>query len=152
VLMVGSEQEAKSFLQDYQRRHIEACDEWRAWDGDKSREWDRRLTASTTRSANATRSAHWLKTWCSRLCWSARISGVEMSCPDCERAIAEVAELRAEFCALEQRLLATLDAMSKIFNNFEAKNEALSASFDRQLARVEAAVRSAGKDEPPLRH
>jgi hypothetical protein len=40
VLAVGSEQEAESFLQDYQRRHQAACQAWRAWDADKSREWD----------------------------------------------------------------------------------------------------------------
>jgi hypothetical protein len=75
-----------------------------------------------------------------------------MSCPDCERAIGEIAELRAEFYALEQRLLATLDAMSKIFDNFEAKHQALSASIDRHLARMEAAARSTEKEEPPICH
>jgi hypothetical protein len=40
VLAVGSELEAKNFLRDYRRRHLEASREWRAWDGDQSREWD----------------------------------------------------------------------------------------------------------------
>jgi hypothetical protein len=40
VLMVGSEREAESFLRDYRRRHLAACREWQAWDGDQAREWD----------------------------------------------------------------------------------------------------------------
>jgi hypothetical protein len=40
VLTVGTQLSAEAFLTDYRRRHQAACQEWRAWDVDKSRELD----------------------------------------------------------------------------------------------------------------
>ncbi len=40
VLAVGTRLGAEAFLADYRRRHQAACQEWRAWDADGSREWD----------------------------------------------------------------------------------------------------------------
>ena len=82
----------------------------------------------------------------------------EMPCRDCERAIAE---LRAEFNALEQRheqrQRAMLDAMKKAADNFEVKNQTLFATIDRYVqdlfTRLDALVaRSTEKEEPPVCH
>jgi hypothetical protein len=86
-----------------------------------------------------------------------------MSCPDCERAIAQ---LRAEFDAFEQRheqqQLAMLVAMREILKELEAKNQTLFAGIDRQVrdffTRFEAVTRSAldrdprSPEEPPKCH
>jgi hypothetical protein len=40
VLAVGTQLGAETFLEDYRRRHQAACQEWAAWDTDRSREWD----------------------------------------------------------------------------------------------------------------
>jgi hypothetical protein len=39
VLAIGSRDELEQFLTDYQRRHDDACREWKEWD-DHSKEWD----------------------------------------------------------------------------------------------------------------
>jgi adenylosuccinate lyase len=72
---------------------------------------------------------------------------LKMPCQDCERAIAELrAELSAQCDVFEQRQQAMLDAMSKVIDNLEAKNQTLLASIDRQVggvfARLVAVARS----------
>jgi len=80
-----------------------------------------------------------------------------MPCQDCERAISE---LRAELDVLRdmsaRRQDALLDTMNKVIDKFAAKNEALLTKIDLHVqdvfARLQAAIRSAEKDEPPVCH
>src|SRR5262249_28116063 len=88
-----------------------------------------------------------------------------LPCPDCEKLLAELDDLKAELVAacvkvVEEQQRPILDQMDRVVADFERKHQALVALADRhmhdglaRLARLEAMMRKgAPPSEPPARH